>query len=513
MFDVIWDRIWKEVMEWVNSEDAPQDKIPMQPPAIHVTDAATARLLFRRYSGNRYAMEKACDEETMYAYQKFSDSETRKVWAAELCRELLEAIAAGDTPQYEALATVGGLMEYYLYDAMPELYTKAWFAMLDTEPVRVELILGYLELYTKRFSAEQAARILPLLDRTEAYLKAHVPEKLAQSRYTCHEGHFREICAEIRRIVREHTAMESRFSFVKTPSGALDIIRDSLMEAYNDTDAVRENMENLNFAYGVQGNIAGERLFLTGSSDAAGTPSLKSWDILEYVAVWLDERKAVQFRCSRTDDGGFAIEKQYLTQQPLTETYQTALLEAVCTYRNVKARRAFLDTWNSWASDMADQQEAYLAQFPKIMRDVYARIPDCTITETLTELVDYAEAAIGEYGRNCIDFAPPATEAQIAEWEQTHGIHLPEEYRQFLQFANGVSLPSAVELFGLPQLDAFHEGLVNEGYGDYHMVGSFIGDGTSICLCDKDGLFYEWQDGEMSEMGDFTEVVDYLCEF
>lgn len=489
-------------------------RIPAEPPVIHVTDAAAARRLFRQYDGDSYALEKACDAQMLQDFRQFSDAKTEKLWAAELCREKLEAAAAGTAPYDKMLVEVNRLMDYYLRDPMTELYTKAWFAVLDAEPasLRVGCILVYLELFTKRFSPEQAAQILPLLDRTEAYLKQYAPEALAQGRHTSHEGHFREICGEIRRIVRESTPEESAFSFVKTPPGVLDIIRDSLMEEWQNMDTVKELTACLNCAYGVQGDAAGDRLFLTGSSNAADYPSLQNWDILEFVAVLLDERKAVQFRCRRTDDGSLAIESQYLKKQPLTAKHQTALTQAVRAYRNIKAKRAFLAAWDGWVNAAETCQEAYLAQFPKVMRDVYARIPDCAIADTLTLMVDYAEESIGEYGTNSIQFAEPASAAEIAQWEQTNGVCLPQAYKQFLEFANGVSLPFAIELFGLEQLDLHRNALVNEGRDAYHQIGSFIGDGTGILFCESDGQFYEWQDGEISEMGDFDDMVCYICK-
>ena len=53
--------------------------------------------------------------------------------------------------------------------------------------------------------------------------------------------------------------------------------------------------------------------------------------------------------------------------------------------------------------------------------------------------------------------------------------------------------------------------LDQEGYTAYHHIGSFIGDGTTLCFSDEDGLFYEWQDGEMCLMGDFTDMVVWVC--
>ncbi len=507
LFDKVWDKIWA----YANRDTDKPDKTPIQPAVIRVTDAESARRLFRRYSGNSHAMEKECDKETLEMYRTFADSNAKEAWAEELCLELLEAIANGDTPRYVAFRTVNELMDYYLHNALAKPYTKAWFAVLDSEPapVHVGCILNYLELYTKRFSEQQAADIVPLLDRTEAYLQEHVPEELKQSRYTSHAGYFREVCAEIRRIVQENTVTESKFSFVKTPPGTLDIIRDTLMAEYGDVDTVKEETANLNCAYGVQFGS----FFLTGANDAADMASLRSWEVPECMAVF--DRQAVRFRCVRKDDGSFGIDSCSMRTYPSVKEHEMLLTEAVCAYRNRPERKAFLGTLGHWVNYMADCQAQYLSQFPKVMRDVYKHIPDsssgCIITDTLTLMVDYAEEAVGEYGSRSIHFALPAAKEEIADWEREKNVRLPKEYRQFLEFANGVSLPSAIEFFGLSDIDMYKKYLDQEGYTAYHHIGSFIGDGTTLCFSDEDGLFYEWQDGEMCLMGDFTDMVVWVC--
>ncbi len=502
---MLFDMLWNKIRAHADRDVKKQDKPPV--PEIHVTDKASARLLFRRYSGNSYAIEKECSKETLDIYHVFADSDTKKVWAKELCCELLEAIAEGSTPCYEAFQTVNSLMDYYLYDPLAELYTRAWFAMLDTDPdPKVGCILKYLELYTSRFPVQQAADIIPLLDKTEAYLQKHAPEKLKQSRYSSHEGHFRELCADVRRIARENAVTESRFSFVKTPPGALDTIHDALMAEYGDMDTVKEETASLNCAYGVQF----EKIFLTGSNDAAESVSLQSWDIPEYIAV-LSNEHAIKFRCIRKDDGSFGIDPYYIQQYPPVKAYEKLLTEAVSAYRNRPAHNAFLNTLGHWGNYMAECQERYLSQFPKIMRDIYARIPDCSITDALTQMVDYAEAIISDYGSENICFKAPAAKEEIADWEHQKNVYLPREYRQFLEFANGVSLPWAIEFFGLPDIDLYKKYLDKEGYSEYHHIGSFIGDGTCLCFSEKDRSFYEWQDGEMTLMGNFADMVGWVC--
>lgn len=131
---------------------------------------------------------------------------------------------------------------------------------------------------------------MQLIDKTEEYLKKYALEDFMKSRYVSKEGHFRELYAEIRRLARENSVPdEGGYSFVKTDADILAIIKDSLMDKWQDTDIVKEETSELNCAYGVQN----DKIFLTGASNTANYSTLHLWDIIEFAVERLKKSKLV----------------------------------------------------------------------------------------------------------------------------------------------------------------------------------------------------------------------------
>lgn len=487
---------------------------------IEVNDEDTAKEVFMRYSGNDYQIKNILGN-NYNKYIEFArkDGNSRK-WAEELCRDILGSIANGNTIDYaNKFSMVGNLTEYYFSAYLiAEPFVKAWKKVIENEkpPVRVSCILKYLERFS--MNCENSIEfILTLINETEEYLKKYAYEEFIKSRYASHEGHFRELSADLRRIAKEYSAPEkSVYSFVKTDAEILDIIKDSLMNEWNDTDIVKSETAELNCAYGV----INDEIFLTGANYTANQSTLHSWEIIEFAVVILKEKYSCLFRCNLSDNGDFSF-KSYLNKYPKLKEYEKSILDAILYYRNNAARDAFLaeqgvHSWRDlpkWNNYEYECRNKYLSQFPKVLRNVYARIPECSVKDAIIKLVDVSEEMIKSYQIKETDFAPPLTESEITEWEINKGIRLPAEYKEFLKFAGGVNLDfNFLELWGLDRIGNGMEYLEKDGFSGFCDIGAYGGDGRTICISENDGLFYEWDHGEMSKIGNLMETINFVFD-
>lgn len=485
---------------------------------IEIKDEKSAKAVFCENFGNDYQIQKLLGE-NYSRYKEFSKKDgNSKKWAEELCRNILEGIEPGNIADYwKKFDRVGCLTEYYFPAYLiAEPLVKAWYKVLENEkhPLYVGCILKYLERFIAD-SKNDIALILPLIDKTEEYLKQNAPEALLQSRYVSKEGHFRELASDIRRIANEYSVPEKNsYSFVKTDTEILNIIKDSLMEEWKDTDTVKEQLSELNCAYGVKD----DEIFLTGASYASGSTNLHSWDIIEFAVVFLKEKTACLFRCKLENNGEFSFES-YFNKYQLLKMYSAEISKLINYYRNQKAREQFLaeqgvHDWrdmSKWNNYEYACRKKFLSQYPKVLRNVYAKIPECYIKEVIIHLVDQCEELIGSYGIKETDFASPLTENEIAEWEKDKGIRIPDEYREFLKFSGRVNLPCYINFYGLNQIGSCREYLDKEEFYGFNDIGSFGGGGATLCISADDEYFYVWQDGEMNRLGNFSDTINYIC--
>ena len=470
----------------------------------------TAKKLFWDCEGNYYRITEVLGDRNAEYKAIVDKGRLQEKWASEECEKRLKKLEFGDISDYCGdFRHMGTLAEYWISDGEllhPELLVSAWkkILVLSKDTVRI----GASQQYLNRFriaKTETKRKLLPLLDMFGNYLKFLSKEELNKIGLYGGRDEFKNLCADLRREINEDSPIEgSSFHFVPTPDAYLDIIVDSLMQKWNSTDTVKESTGQMNCAWGVEN----QRIYVSGVSAVADYSSPRHFDIMEFVAVIPNEKQAYLFRCRLNDSGKYEVEQCDPEAKSLIPMFE----EAVEMYRNRIAFAEYTEKLDyHWANRKTERQEQYLARFPKVYRDVYARIPECEIKDMLTYMVDFAEELCSEYGGSPDGFAPPAADEEIAEWEKQHGIHIPDDYKQFLRFANGVSMPNSVEFFGLKGLGSCLEYLHDEDWFGYCDAGSFIGDGTMLCFKD-DGDFYEWQDGEMYRLGSFTEAVKYICE-
>ena len=119
-----------------------------------------------------------------------------------------------------------------------------------------------------------------------------------------------------------------------------------------------------------------------------------------------------------------------------------------------------------------------------------------TLEECFERLVKDRDRLIEEcdYPSNYNLFNAPASEEQIEKLEKTHNVKLPEDYKEFLRFANGATIMGTsatiygTDMFGIRDLMVPDE---------YYTVGERIGDGERIALNPADGELYSCYNGKI----------------
>lgn len=342
--------------------------------------------------------------------------------------------------------------------------------------------------------------------------KDNFPEEYEKGDYSSDVQSFKRLCSQLRGRIAETSPTENRkhFKFVLTEQEKLTWIVEWYQKKYGDDEAVKEVLAFLNCAYGVQN----EELFLAASSEASDSLNNHSWDKYDFIAMRLPEHEVIDFRCKRnSSDGSFDLD---YSSQELTSEFTGVLMEAVSFYRNAAEREAFFEEYkrnHNGANIYALKKERHKALFASLKRsyeEEWQRIGNNPLADTLRKLVTLCEERAFENGFGSTVINQPASGGEIEQWEQAHGVRLPESYRHFLRFANGVQLLNDSEkIFGLDGIGSYDEHLET----DYISIGTMIGDGTTLCLSRTTGEAYVEDHGGYKRRGDFKELLEYLIDF
>ena len=104
------------------------------------------------------------------------------------------------------------------------------------------------------------------------------------------------------------------------------------------------------------------------------------------------------------------------------------------------------------------------------------------------------------------EFAEPATEQEISDWEKTSGITLPESYKDWLRFSNGSTIDrSLAEFFGLEEI--IPEALNDFFTDEYVWIGNMIGIGEELFFSRATGKIVWHDHGEFTEYDSIKEIL------
>ena len=128
-------------------------------------------------------------------------------------------------------------------------------------------------------------------------------------------------------------------------------------------------------------------------------------------------------------------------------------------------------------------------------------IPENSITPEIKEIVRLSEKLCEEHD---FSFPPPATEADIVLEEQEISANIPDSYKDWLRFSNGVQLNGLLVNF----LDVKAIGKGKPRVSDeYIVIAKVIGDGEFLCFSKKTSEIV-WEDhGRIKKYGTFNAFL------
>lgn len=111
----------------------------------------------------------------------------------------------------------------------------------------------------------------------------------------------------------------------------------------------------------------------------------------------------------------------------------------------------------------------------------------------------------------CI-FNHPASQEEIKFWEQENEVCLPDDFKDMLRNANGVTIDShLVQIFPLKQIKTY-ECFNNDIPDDFIVIGKVIGDGEELCLSKHTGKYIINDHGDYQEYDNFPDVLDWIIK-
>ncbi len=131
-------------------------------------------------------------------------------------------------------------------------------------------------------------------------------------------------------------------------------------------------------------------------------------------------------------------------------------------------------------------------------------IPDNSLTEEIKEIVRLSEQNVREYGANAFSFEPPASEEELAAWENEHGISIPETYKDWLRFSNGSRIQMDLANFLGVQRIVVNSDIVPD---NLVIIGTLVGDGELLCFSKQTGEIVRYMDGYATTVGDFKKFL------
>ncbi len=478
-----------------------------------VIDIISAKLQSNQQNDGRPLVHNAFEDppeepKPVVASVAASKVKTKIEIAVEECEKILQGILDGDTENVQKkLIQVVVKCDSALSDPydMSELYTKVCNKLCnDGVQLPIASINAYLEMFTKRFNPLRCEELLNIVD---AYLMTNYAAEYDKGERGTPIGLYKILSLQLREKIAllAPTQNAVKFDFVPITESLLDSIVEWYQKKYDDNESLKEELAELNCVYGVQN----DQFFLTSSTEAADILNNQSWDMYRFKMILFESGEVIGFSCKKNEKGEFYINHKSSNNIP------DATLAAVNFFRNKEEREKF---YADYASKYGGENPYYLKSkahkqlFRKLGSSFHGlsnRVGENPLADTLNKFVELCECKAPEYGFKNIIVNNPATDAEITKWQQDNQIQLPEDYCNFLRFANGFDFTSSSErIAGLDEI------MVTNGYvePDYMVIGTIIGDGTLLCLSKSTGEAYIEDHGEYRCEGQFKDLFEYVIE-
>jgi len=132
-------------------------------------------------------------------------------------------------------------------------------------------------------------------------------------------------------------------------------------------------------------------------------------------------------------------------------------------------------------------------------------IPNNSLKVQITEIVNLCKKLASDYGDEASWFQPPASEAEISDWENKTQTLIPKTYKEWLSFTSEANIRNTLAHFYSPNNFIFNLAGLPE---DYVYIADLNGDGEILCFSKTTGDFI-WIDHKNEEtLTDFSSILD-----
>lgn len=116
-------------------------------------------------------------------------------------------------------------------------------------------------------------------------------------------------------------------------------------------------------------------------------------------------------------------------------------------------------------------------------------------------------------GKGKMVFSEGATEEEIAEYENKHGVKFPDQYREWLKITDGcmLFLPAGVQLYGIA-----HKPIINVDEQDrpddsYIVIGALATGDPVLCQKESDRVsIFNHEEGQIEDDDIYTDFNAFL---
>lgn len=454
-----------------------------------------------------FPREKDYTEETVSSFSEFATPEKRREWLlGKFAKEKDDSVQSLDSLLNGNRENITSKMKNISYElsgneahvpkyirAVKLLLDEGEFDFFDTS------VPKYLDSF---IYSDNPFVVDELLNIAEEYYKAKYPNEYDSPEYDSKMDRFKKTCKHLRAQQHRCTPIENyhNFEFVFTSKETLKAIIQGYRKKYDNDDAVKECLGELNCAYGV----SNEDIFVTALTDIADSTSLYS-NRIEFTV--LDKHRGIvsDINCDKFNEDGSL--SPIVFNKELEDKYE--LIEnAINYYLNEKERKKFFDVFErEYSESMKDYMKKchknLSGQFNRHYEEEYKRLGGHALEKELTNMLTLFEEAGPIEGYSKLQNG--ITDNDIQAWEVLNGVSLPVSYKQFLSFTNGLEVFGFHRnLYALCDIET-NSDLINENYikiGEYH-------DEAFVCMSKADGniYIYDFDYGEYENKGDFKEFL------
>jgi hypothetical protein len=135
--------------------------------------------------------------------------------------------------------------------------------------------------------------------------------------------------------------------------------------------------------------------------------------------------------------------------------------------------------------------------------------PSNSLYEEIKEILYLSHKLVPEYGEKASWFEPPTTNEEIEEWEKTHGLDIPESYKEWLRFSNCSQIQNELARFMGPTLFVLDDPSLAK---DLVIIGHLIGDGEFLCFSKTTGDIIRYFSHKCEIYSDFASILHLTIE-